>query len=120
MFIQTFITRCSGCPKCYGPIPNSDTKVEEFSPDEIYEIYKSLFQINKEFAISIEKLNYISNYFDKEEEKESNELDLFTVKGKKEKILKNYFILISILAQILSLMMLLFLFRNIIKDKIDN
>ena len=101
-------------------IEDSDTKAEEFSPDEIYEIYKSLFQINKEFAISIEKLNDISNYFDKEEEKESNELDLFTVKGKKEKILKNYFILISILAQILSLMMLLFLFRNIIKDKIDN
>ena len=88
----------------------------KFSSNEIYEIYKYLFQLNKEFAISIKKLNDISNYFDKEEENESNELDLLTVKGKEAKILKNYFILTSILAQILSLMTLLFLFRNIIKE----
>ena len=43
-------------------------------------------------------------------------LDLLTMNGKKEKIKKNYFILISILAQILSLMTLLFLFKNIIKE----
>jgi len=96
---------------------NPDTKVENLSSNEIYEMYKSLFQLNKQFAISIKKLNDISNFFDKEEERETSELDLFTLNGKKAKILKNYFILISILSQILSLMALLFLFRNLILEK---
>jgi hypothetical protein len=91
--------------------------VENFSSNEIYEMYKSLFKLNKQFAISIKKLNDISNFFDKEEERETSELDLFTLNGKKAKILKNYFILTSILFQILSLMALLFLFRNLILEK---
>ena len=90
----------------------------ELSSDEIYEIYKYLFQLNKEFAISIRKLNDISNYFDKEEDKITSELDILTLRGKEEKVKKNYFILISILAQILSLMSLLFLFRNLIKERL--
>ena len=90
----------------------------ELSSDEIYEIYKYLFQLNKEFAVSIKKLNDISNYFDKEEDRITSELDMLTLRGKKEKVKKNYFILISILAQILSLMSLLFLFRNLIKERL--
>ena len=100
-----------------GGFENEKLEDIKFSSNEIYEIYKYLFQLNKEFAISIKKLNDISNYFDKEEENVTNELDLLTVHGKEEKVLKNYFILTSILTQILSLMALLFLFRNIINER---
>ena len=108
----------SGYVEVDGGFENKKLEDIKFSSNEIYEIYKYLFQLNKEFAISIKKLNDISNHFDKEEENADNELGLLTVHGKKEKILKNYFILISILAQILSLTALLFLFRNIIKESL--
>jgi|TARA_B100001964_G_scaffold90959_1_gene102183 hypothetical protein len=88
----------------------------EFSSNEIHEIYKTLFQLNKEFALSIVKLNDINNYFDEIAENETNLLDLFLQNQIKIKILKNYFILGSISFQILSLLALLFLFRNIIKE----
>ena len=74
--------------------------------------------MNKQFAISIKTLNDISNYFDKEEEIIEEELDQILQKGKKVKIFKNYLILSSILSQIISLMALLFLFRNIIKERL--
>jgi|TARA_Y100000294_G_C8554547_1_gene336650 hypothetical protein len=88
--------------------------------EETYEIYRSLFHLNKQFAISIKKIIDIRNYFFDKTEIAEKELDLLLKKGKKNKIEKNFFILTSILAQILSLMMLLFLFRNIIKVKTGN
>ena len=99
-------------------ITNPDSKMRDFSSKEIYTLYQSLFQMNKQFALSIKTLNDVSNYFDKEEEIIEKELDQIIQKGKKVKILKNYFILLSILAQIISLMALLFLFRNIIKERL--
>jgi hypothetical protein len=98
-------------------IKNLNFKSEDLSSNEVYLIYKSLFQLNKQFALSIKTLNDISNYFDKEQEKTENEFDKFMLDSKKIKIIKNYFILLSILAQIMSLMALLFLFKNIIKEE---
>ena len=98
-------------------IVNRSSKKTDFSSKEIYTLYQSLFQMNKQFAISIKTLNDVSNYFDKEEEIIEKELDQIIQKGKKVKIFKNYFILSSILSQIISLMALLFLFRNIIKER---
>ena len=74
--------------------------------------------MNKQFAISIKTLNDISNYFEKEGEIIEKELDQILQKCKKVKIFKNYLILSSILSQIISLMALLFLFRNIIKERL--
>ena len=88
------------------------------------EVYlEELFpQLNESGRETIVKLAYwvsISDgHFDKEEEIIEEELDQIIQKGKKVKILKNYFILLSILAQIISLMALLFLFRNIIKERL--
>ena len=75
------------------------------------------FQLNKQFAVAIKTLNDASNYFDKTQELVEDELALVIINAKKIKVWKNYFILLSILSQILSLMTLLFLFRNIIKER---
>ena len=97
-------------------IEKPNFKSEDLSSHEVYLIYQSLFQLNKQFAISIKTLNDTSNYFDKELKVVENELDSETQNSKRVKIWKNYFILLSILSQIVSLMALLFLFRNIIKE----
>ena len=99
-------------------IVNRDSKKRDFSSKEIYTLYQSLFQMNKQFALSIKTLNDISNYFDKEQEIVENKFNKAKVNSKKIKIWKNYFILLSILSQIISLMALLFLFRNIIKERL--
>ena len=78
-----------------------------------------MFQLNKQFALSIKTLNDISNYFDKEQEIVENKFNKAKVNSKKIKIWKNYFILLSILSQIISLLALLFLFRNIIKENLQ-
>jgi len=86
--------------------------------NEVNEIYKSLFILNKELAVSILKLNDISNHFDKKEWEEVDKLDALSLDLKKYKNLKNYFILASIVFQILSLLALLFLFRSLIKERL--
>ena len=96
---------------------NNNFKDDLLSSDEVYEIYKSLFQLNKQFAVAIKTLNDTSKYFDKTQELLEDELTLVIINAKKIKVWKNYFILLSILSQILSLMTLLFLFRNIIKER---
>ena len=100
-------------------IKNLNFKSEDLSSNEVYLIYKSLFQLNKQFALSIKTLNDISNYFDKEQEIVENKFNKAKVNSKKIKIWKNYFILLSILSQIISLLALLFLFRNIIKENLQ-
>jgi len=89
-----------------------------FSPEEIHEIYLSLFQLNKQFAFSIKKIIEIRHFFETETEKEEERLNLLLEKRLKIKIYKNYLILSSILAQIMSLMALLFLFRGLIKERL--
>ena len=54
--------------------------------------------------------------FDDESEKLSNLVEKKTQKIKQESSLKNYFILLSIICQILSLFFLLLLFKNILKN----
>ena len=55
-------------------------------------------------------------FFDDESEELSNLVEKKTQKIKQESSLKNYFILLSIICQILSLFFLLLLFKNILKN----
>ena len=64
-------------------IEKPNFKSEDLSSHEVYLIYQSLFQLNKQFAISIKTLNDTSNYFDKELEVVENELDSETQNSKK-------------------------------------
>ena len=79
----------------------SSEKIENFSSDEIYKMYQSLFQLNKQFAIYVKKLNDVSDYFGKKEEITDSELDAYIQNNRKIKTSKNYLILSSILSQII-------------------
>ena len=62
------------------------------------------------------KLRDKIEFFDDESEELSNLVEKKTQKIKQESSLKNYFILLSIICQILSLFFLLLLFKNILKN----
>ena len=65
-----------------------------------------------------EKLNDISDYLSKVLEDKEIQLNVSFIEVKTKNKYKNYFILIGIISQILTLFFLLLLFRNLIKQKV--
>ena len=65
-----------------------------------------------------EKLNDISDYLSKALEDKEIQLNVSFIEVKTKNKYKNYFILIGIISQILTLFFLLLLFRNLIKQKV--
>ena len=78
------------------------------------ELYVEAVKLNKELYSNYKILDELSDYFFEKEEKLQDEYDILVVKQSKIKIQKNYFILLSILFQILALLSFLLLFRNFI------
>ena len=78
------------------------------------ELYVEAVKLNEQLYSNYKILDELSDYFFEKEEKLQDEYDILVTKQSKIKIQKNYFILLSILFQILALLSFLLLFRNFI------
>ena len=79
-------------------------------------MFYSYFEELKQLQDTLDLLVDLSNYFSDRADEVENILQADYQLLKEELVKKNYFILVSILMQILSLLFLLMLFRTIIKD----
>ena len=79
-------------------------------------MFYSYFEELKQLQDTLDLLVDLSNYFSDRADEVENILQADYQLLKEELVKKNYFILVSILMQILSLLFLLLLFRTIIKD----
>jgi hypothetical protein len=70
------------------------------------------------FYKETEKMYKVEEYIDEKIINNEEDLNNILLKIKKNNTIKNYFILIGIISQILTLFFLLLLFRSLIKQKI--
>ena len=78
------------------------------------ELYVEAVKLNEQLYSNYKILDELADYFFEKEEKLQDKYDILVAKQSKIKIQKNYFILLSILFQILALLSFLLLFRNFI------
>ena len=97
-------------------IENSEMLSSDDAMQMFESYYDELFELEKIFNLLTE---ISKTYFEKSSEIENKTNDIYLILEEHIKA-KNYFILISILMQILSLLFLLLLFRTIIKNIINN
>jgi hypothetical protein len=79
-------------------------------------LYEETNKLNKTFFSNIKILEELADFYYNQEELIQAEYDKIILEQSKIKIQKNYFILLSILFQILSLLSFLLLFRNFINS----
>ncbi len=92
-------------------------KLNNFTKDDWKNIYKETILLNKTLFSYYNSAEEILDYIEKKKEKLELDLEKSIEIHKRQKILKNYFILSSILFQILGLLAFLFLFKSFIKGK---
>ena len=92
-------------------------KLDNFTKEDWKNIYKETILLNKTLFSYYNSAEEILDYIEKKREKLELDLEKSIEIHKRQKVLKNYFILFSILFQILGLLAFLFLFKNFVKDK---
>jgi hypothetical protein len=77
-------------------------------------LYKETIKLNKQLSIFREDLNSVGNLFQEKMFNFDSDIEILFKDLKGKEIKKNYFILTSILCQILGLIAILLLFKNIL------
>ena len=96
---------------------NINDQLGNFTKEDWKNIYKETILLNKTLFSHYRSVEEITDYIEKKEDKLELDLDKSIKAHKRHKVLKNYFILFSILFQILGLLAFLLLFKSFIKDK---
>ncbi len=111
--IQEIIDRESNDYQEYIDMVDNDQMI---TIEDANVMFYSYFEELKQLQDTLDLLVDLSNYFSDRADEVENILQADYQLLKEELVKKNYFILVSILMQILSLLFLLMLFRTIIKD----